>query len=265
MIDNLRASMPSEELRELVGAMKSQIAERFTLNEQYTLKETELLAMENELKQLARSDHGLSQKVIQLRKDIDQYRRDLKALQILKKKFDRQNEEILENLKNCELVERRRHDVALETEKALVEARAQVRDMKKEVAFATASKKDLELAVFGLQEQNGMMERELAALRQQLAAGAYYANRTATLGGVLSKMGGGLGATPSLGGTARTESARRSNMESLRQHTGSKTQGVNLIAGSSTNAETQRDGLDGRIHQSSSEIPMGAALARASA
>lgn len=42
--------------------------------------------------------------------------------------------------------------MALETEKALVDAKNQVRDMKKEVAFANASKKDLELAVFGLQE-----------------------------------------------------------------------------------------------------------------
>lgn len=63
--------------------------ERFTLNEEYTLKETELLAMENQLKSLAKSDHGLSQTVIQLRKDIDQYRKDLKSLQILKRKFDR--------------------------------------------------------------------------------------------------------------------------------------------------------------------------------
>lgn len=124
--------------------------ERFTLNEQYTLKETQLLAMENQLKQLAKSDQGLSQTVIQLRKDIDHSRKDLKSMQILKKKFDRQNDEILENLKNCELVERRRHDVALETEKALVDAKRQVSDMKKEAAFANASKRDLELAVFGL-------------------------------------------------------------------------------------------------------------------
>ena len=73
-------------------------------------------------------------------------------MQISKKKFDRKNDEILENLKNCELVERRRHDVALETEKALVDAKRQVSDMKKEVTFAVASKRDLELAVFGLQE-----------------------------------------------------------------------------------------------------------------
>lgn len=126
-------------------------------------------------------------------------------------------------MKNCELVERRRHDVALETEKALVEARNQVRDMKKEVAFANASKKDLELAVFGLQEQNGMLERELTALRQQLAAGAYYANRTATLGGVLSKMGGGFGGPPSLGGSARMDTGRRSNQESVDQNSNTKT------------------------------------------
>ena len=70
--------MPSEELRDLVSAMQSQIAERFTLNEQYTMKETKLLAMENELKQIAKSDQGLSQTVIQLRKDIDHSRKDLK-------------------------------------------------------------------------------------------------------------------------------------------------------------------------------------------
>ena len=40
--------------------------------------------------------------------------------------------------------------MALETEKALVEAKSQVHEMKKDVAFANASKKDLELAVFGL-------------------------------------------------------------------------------------------------------------------
>ena len=191
MIDNLKVSMPSQELRDLVSAMQSQIVERFTLNEQYTLKETELLAMENQLKQLAKSDHGLSQKVIQLRKDIDKHCKELKSMQILKRKYDKQNEEILDNLRNCELVERRRHDVALETERALVEAKVQAREMKKEVAFASSTKRDMELAVYGLQEQNGMLERELTALRQQLTSGAFYANRTATLGGVLSKLGGG--------------------------------------------------------------------------
>lgn len=55
--------------------------------------------------------------------------------------------------------------MALETEKALVDARNQISDMKKEVAFANASKRDLELALFGLQEQNGMLERELTAMR----------------------------------------------------------------------------------------------------
>lgn len=139
-------------------------------------------------------------------------------MQIQKKKFDRQNQQIQENLKNCELVERRRHDVAIETEKALAEARNSITEMKKEVAFANATKRDLELALFGLQEQNGMLERELTTMREQFAAGAYYANRTATLGGVLSKMGGGtLTHTPSLGGSAAKESGRKDSLDSVRK------------------------------------------------
>ena len=107
-----------------------------------------------------------------------------------------------------------------------------------------------------------MLERELTALRQQLAAGAYYANRTATLGGVLSKMGGSLGAPPSLGGSARQDTARKSSLESPHQNTNAKAHGRFLNAGSSTHAETQREAVDERIHhQAALELPMASAHA----
>lgn len=79
-----------------------------------------------------------------------------------------------------------------------------------------------------------MLERELTAMRQQFAAGAYYANRTATLGGVLSKMGGGLAATPSLAGSAGKDTGRKASSESLHQATNVK----GARAPSSTRAES---------------------------
>lgn len=108
--------------------------------------------MENQLRQFAKTDTGLSQKVIQLRKDIQRSREELKQLQAKKSQEQERYEEIVEQLRNCESMERRRNDVALETEKALTEARDQAREQQKEVAFVNKNRRDLEIAVYGLQE-----------------------------------------------------------------------------------------------------------------
>ena len=55
-------------------------------------------------------------------------------------------------MNNCEYLERRRLDVAMETEKALAEAKNELKEMKKEIVFANNSKKDLELTLYGLKE-----------------------------------------------------------------------------------------------------------------
>lgn len=68
-------------------------------------------------------DTGLSQKVIQLRKDIQLSREELKTLQAKKSQEQERYVEVVGQLRNCEGLERRRNDVALETEKALIEAR----------------------------------------------------------------------------------------------------------------------------------------------
>lgn len=95
-------------------------------------------------------DTGLSQKVIQLRKDIQSSRDELKQLQARKSLEQERYEEVVEQLRNCESLERRRNDVALETEKALIEARELTREQQKEIAFVNKNRKDLEIAVYGL-------------------------------------------------------------------------------------------------------------------
>lgn len=55
-------------------------------------------------------------------------------------------------MNSCENVERRRYDVALETEKSLNEAKERIKELEKEVAFVNNNRKDLEMAVTGLTE-----------------------------------------------------------------------------------------------------------------
>jgi len=50
-------------------------------------------------------------------------------------------------LKCTELTERRRNDVALETEKTLTETKYELATMKRELQFATNNRKDLEVAL----------------------------------------------------------------------------------------------------------------------
>ena len=62
-------------------------------------------------------------------------------------------------------MERRRHDVALETEKTLIDAKENIKELQKEILFINSNRKDLELAVHGLQEQNGMLQRDITSIR----------------------------------------------------------------------------------------------------
>ena len=64
--------------------------------------------------------------------------------------------------------ERRRCDVALETEKTLTEAKFEISNLKREIAFVNANRKDLEVALSAVQEEKKMIERELLSLRAQL-------------------------------------------------------------------------------------------------
>ena len=75
-------------------------------------------------------------------------------MQVQKMKLNDKNDEIVDLLKNCESMERRRNDVALETEKTLMDAKETIAEQKKEILFINTNRKDLEMAVHGLQEHN---------------------------------------------------------------------------------------------------------------
>lgn len=49
-------------------------------------------------------------------------------------------------------MERRRNDVALETEKTLIEAKEKMKDMEKELIFVNNNRKDLQAAIVGFQD-----------------------------------------------------------------------------------------------------------------
>jgi len=54
-------------------------------------------------------------------------------------------------------MERRRNDVAMDTERALAESKDKVKELEKEVIFINRNRKDLELVVHGVQEHNAML------------------------------------------------------------------------------------------------------------
>jgi len=64
--------------------------------------------------------------------------------------------------------ERRRNDVALETEKSLTEIKYELATAKKELIFSNNNRKDLEVALNAVQEEKKMIERELLSLRAYL-------------------------------------------------------------------------------------------------
>jgi len=68
---------------------------------------------------------------------------------IQKLKFQEKHSRIVEDLQSCGHVEKRRHDVALETEQALVKAKDEMDGLKKQLVFATNNRRDLETALHG--------------------------------------------------------------------------------------------------------------------
>ena len=110
----------------------------------------------------------LSTKVINLRKDVDKQRHQLRELQERRDILTRQRQELEQDLKNIESVERRRTDVSLETEKSLTEAKYEISQMKKEIHFLNTNRSDLEIAIGSINEEKRMLERELLSIRSQL-------------------------------------------------------------------------------------------------
>ena len=81
-------------------------------------------------------------------------------------------------------MERRRNEVAIETEQTLNKAKTQIEELSQELLFVNSNRRDLEGAVHGLQEQNMMLTRELQTLRLQFNGGL----PPQSVGNSLSKM-----------------------------------------------------------------------------
>ena len=134
-------------------------------------QEASLAASEAELQKLAREDVGLSQKVIDIRKEVDKARKGVRSMHEEKDRAREVVENLMKELEGCEYEEKRRHQVALETEKSLGEAKRSLEQMRGDVHLADARRRDAELVVYGLQQQVALLERELHGLRQQVAQG----------------------------------------------------------------------------------------------
>jgi len=94
------------------------VHEGFQIEEEFTATENELISKEGELRTYAKRevDGLLSTKVINIRKDVDSGRNILRELTQKKEDLESRQLQLEADLKNTELVERRRTDVALETE-----------------------------------------------------------------------------------------------------------------------------------------------------
>lgn len=68
-------------------------------------------------------------------------------------------------MKNTECIERRRTEVALETEQCLSKVKNDLAKCKQDLDFNLRNREDLELALRATQEEKAIIERELFALR----------------------------------------------------------------------------------------------------
>lgn len=132
--------------------------------------EGDLIAKEGELRQYAKkeADGLLSAKVTQIRNDVEEGRQKLRELEQAREDQQAYRERLEIDLKNTECMERRRNEVALETEQNLAKVKSDLSRCKAELDFLSRNKEDLELALRATQEEKSIVERELFALRSQL-------------------------------------------------------------------------------------------------
>lgn len=211
VLNEVAKAVPSDAISALIVEMQKTLALSYELQEAITNEEAQLADSESELKKYARDDCGLSQKVINLRKDVDKARRNVRTMQEQRSEVLVKFDALLKEMTCCEAYEKRRHEVALETEKSLQEAREQREEMRREVHLAEARRRDAELVCYGLQQQVQLLERELTGLRQQVAQGNFTLGNT--LGAAFGRLAEGKSVTTGAAYTEDYQSALNSNMQ----------------------------------------------------
>lgn len=145
----LQDAFPSQSLREVFSSVVSNVKEGFQLDQSYQQVDKELLEKERELRLYAKREvEGLlSTKVINIRKTVEQGRDSLRELQQKADDNKDQLNQLETDLKNTEMIERRRGEVALETERALAQCRLDLQATKKELIFVNRNRQDIEIAL----------------------------------------------------------------------------------------------------------------------
>lgn len=185
LMQRMSTGMPSQSLQRIVEEILETVHEQFRLEEEMQTCEEQLNGMEGELRGFAKKDVAgaslLCTKVINLRKDVDRQRQQLRDIQEQRDLILKRRESLEAELKCTELNERRMHDVALETEKSLTEVKYELATTKKELQFSNNNRKDLEVALKSTQEEKRMVERELLSIRAQLQMKANQGSKQSTI------------------------------------------------------------------------------------
>jgi chromosome segregation ATPase len=92
----------------------------------------------------------------------------LRAIQEQRESLAQKRVSLEQELKTSEMAERRRNEVALDTEKSLTEAKYEISMLRKEMQFLSNNRMDLENALGAVNEEKRMLERELLSIRSQL-------------------------------------------------------------------------------------------------
>lgn len=121
----------------------------FAIEQEYLTVEATLLQKEGELRAYAKKEAEdlLSQKVLAIRKEVEQGRQQLRELEQQRSEQESLRQRLEVDLKNTESIERRRTEVALETEQNLAKVRSDLSRVKAELDFQCRSKDDVELAL----------------------------------------------------------------------------------------------------------------------
>jgi hypothetical protein len=117
-MERLQCAFPSQSLKEVFGQIVQSVHTSFIIEQEYLEAEAALLSNEGELRSFAKNEAEglLSTKVIQLRKDVEAGRQQLRELDQKRQDQEALRKRLEVDLKSTESIERRRTDVALETE-----------------------------------------------------------------------------------------------------------------------------------------------------
>jgi len=169
MLSTLEKAIPSPEIQRLFNDYINDQKELFSLDEEKNKLESDLLAKEKELRSTAKQEQ-LSNKVINMRKDIDKMRRELSNVDTQSEDIKSKLSSLKDELHCVEIHEKRRNDVIFDTERTLLELREENDILKREVGYLTNTKNDMERAYRAIGEEKKLVDREIMTLRSQMGS-----------------------------------------------------------------------------------------------